>query len=171
MAFEKKAGMTGPMKIEVKSSIPAMDRNTNQQKVGKKIHEGLLAWYVTCAEPADIGGTITAYAATQPAAGEVYEGAWIEGNEWPAGSGTIYLTMYTAADKAKKDGSGGGRPGGGAPARDYAIENRQRAAHDATLFKGDKDWDLHTTFTVADAYVEYYKTGKKPDPKPKAPQA
>lgn len=67
--------------------------------------------------------------------------------------------------------AGGGGNRGNAPQRNYDIENRQNAAHDATLFKGDKEWDLHTTFTVADAYVEYYKTGKKPDPKPKAPQA
>ena len=170
MAFEKKVGMTGPMKIMVKSAKPANDAN-GQQKVGKKTHEGLLGWYVTCAEPSDIGGDITVYSATAPSAMDIFEGAWLDGFEWPAGSGKIYLTMYTAADKAKKDGAGGGRPGGGAPARDYTIENRQRATDAAIAFKGEKDWDLHTTLTVADILADYYKTGKKPDPKPKTPQA
>lgn len=169
MAFEKKVGMTGPMKIVVKGASAALDKNTNQQRIGKKVHEGLLAWYVACTEPSDIGGTITVYSPTAPASGDVHDGAWIEGNEWPAGSGTIFLTMYTAAEKAKKDGGGGGR-GAGAPARDYAIENRQRAADAAIAFKGDKDWDLHTTLSAAEVFVAYYKNGTIPAAKAKKPE-
>ena len=167
MAFEKKVGMSGPMKIVVKSATPAPDKQTGQQKVGKKVHEGVLAWYVTCQEP-EIPGSITVYSPTQPAAGETYEGAWLEGNEWPAGSGTIYLSMFTASDKAKKDGSGGGRPGGAPPARDYTIENRQRAV-DAVITHLQGKGDLHDICSRAAILAEFYKSGIVP-PK-KEPQA
>ena len=50
-------------------------------------------------------------------------------------------------------------------ARDYTIENRQRAVDAAIAFKGDKDWDLFTTLSCADQLVEYYKSGNKPPKK------
>ena len=67
-----------------------------------------------------------------------------------------------------KSGGAGGNRGAGAPQRNYDIENRQRAGDAAVAFKGDEKWDLHTTLTCADAFVEYYKSGKKPPKKTEA---
>jgi len=64
------------------------------------------------------------------------------------------------AYKLKIAAPAGGR--GQGAARDYTIENRQRAVDAAIAFKGDKDWDLFTTLSCADQLVEYYKLGNKP---------
>lgn len=160
MAFEKKVGMQGPFKIVVKAATPRMKDGT--QVVGKKVHNGLLGWYVTCSEPADIGGTITVFAATQPQAGDTYEGAFLDGFEYPTGSGTIYLTMHSAADRAKP--SDGGK--GNAPApRDYTYEGRMRAV-DAVIAHAGGKGDMNFICTKALELVEFYKNGTIP---PKTP--
>lgn len=67
------------------------------------------------------------------------------------------------AYKLKIAAPAGGR--GQGAARDYTIENRQRAVDAAIAFKGDKEWDLFTTLSCADQLVEYYKSGAKPPKK------
>jgi len=78
--------------------------------------------------------------------------------------GKEYKTWFSEdAYKLKLAAPASGR--GQGAARDYTIENRQRAVDAAIAYRGEEKWDLHTTLSLADQLVEYYKSGNKPPKK------
>ncbi len=88
------------------------------------------------------------------------QGTYYSKEEWAVGSHEA--NQYPGKKALYKVKGGAGNMGA---KRDYAIENRQRAADAAIEYGKGKDWDIHTTLSLADVLVDYYKTGNKPPKK------
>lgn len=87
------------------------------------------------------------------------------------GMGSVKVTRYgdkKQVYKVKQNPGGGGGGNFPAKAKDYTIENRQKAL-DAVIAHAGGKGTLHDLCTHAAKVVEFYKTGAIP-PKPEAQQ-
>lgn len=81
------------------------------------------------------------------------------------GTGPMKVTRYGEKKSIYKIKQGGGGGQGGQKPRDYTIENRQKALDAAIAFGQGRNWDAHTTCSLAALFAEFYKTGTIPPAK------
>lgn len=114
MSQELKDGWNGPIKLTVKASYgKGLDQSGQgiQWKGKYAPHKDMLQWDTLFVETGNI--KVTVCAAVQPAAGAVFEDAWIEQTQNKNKPEYPFRTMFTKEEKAAKSASGGGRFGGG----------------------------------------------------------